>query len=37
VAKKVWRKPEVKVLRAGSAEGNTGTKNDGGGGGNNFS
>jgi hypothetical protein len=37
VAKKVWRKPEVKVLKAGSAEANTGSKNDGSGGSNNFS
>jgi hypothetical protein len=33
VTKKEWRKPEVKVLKAGSAEANTGTKNDGSGGG----
>jgi hypothetical protein len=37
VTKKEWRKPEVKVLKAGSAEANTGSKNDGTGGGNSFS
>jgi hypothetical protein len=34
VSKKVWRKPEVKELKAGAAENNTGTQGDAGGGGN---
>jgi hypothetical protein len=34
VTKKEWRKPEVKVLKAGSAENNTGSQGDSAGGGN---
>ena len=30
MAKKMWRKPEVKVLRAGAAENQTTNKNDAG-------
>lgn len=37
MAKKLWRKPEVKVLKAGAAEAGTGVKGQAGGGGNNFS
>lgn len=33
VAKRVWRKPEIKALKAGSAEFGTGVKGDGSGGG----
>jgi len=29
MAKKAWRKPEVKQIEAGAAEKNTGTSNDG--------
>lgn len=32
MAKKMWRKPEVKVLRAGAAENLSAGKNDSGGG-----
>jgi len=37
VTKKVWRKPEVKSIVAGSAETGSLSKNDGGPGGNNHS
>jgi len=33
IAKKVWRKPELKTLQAGSAEAGPGSTNDGTGGG----
>jgi hypothetical protein len=37
VAKKEWRKPEVRVLKAGAAEGGSGAKGQSGGGGSVFS
>ena len=37
MAKKEWRKPEVRVLKAGAAEGGSGAKGQAGGGGSVFS